>query len=101
MSDAKTRGATGKKLNIGVGGFAVSNAARKYVNEVMDSGRISYGKFSREFEQKFAELHECKHAIFCNSGTSALHVALAIFKERHGWRDGDEVIVPSNTFIAT
>jgi perosamine synthetase len=36
-----------------------------------------------------------------NSGTSALHVALAALKECHGWADGDEVIVPAVTFVAT
>jgi dTDP-4-amino-4,6-dideoxygalactose transaminase len=37
----------------------------------------------------------------CNSGTSALQVALAALKEVHGWEDGDEVLVPSVTFVAT
>jgi len=36
-----------------------------------------------------------------NSGTSALHVALAALKDHHGWADGDEVIVPAVTFVAT
>jgi dTDP-4-amino-4,6-dideoxygalactose transaminase len=36
-----------------------------------------------------------------NSGTSALHVALQALKEIHGWQDGDEVLVPAVTFVAT
>jgi dTDP-4-amino-4,6-dideoxygalactose transaminase len=36
-----------------------------------------------------------------NSGTSALHVGLAALKAMHGWSDGDEVIVPAVTFVAT
>jgi dTDP-4-amino-4,6-dideoxygalactose transaminase len=39
--------------------------------------------------------------LFLNSGTSALHVALQVLKSRHGWSDGDEVIVPAVTFVAT
>ncbi len=86
---------------IGVGGFAVSALARRYVNEVLDSSRLSYGPFHRRFEAAFAAEHDSKHAVFCNSGTSALQIALQALKERHGWADGDEVIVPSVTFIAT
>jgi CDP-6-deoxy-D-xylo-4-hexulose-3-dehydrase len=86
---------------IGVGGFAVSPLARRYVNEVLDSNRLSYGPFHRRFESAFAAEHDSKHSVFCNSGTSALQIALQALKEKHGWADGDEVIVPSVTFIAT
>lgn len=86
---------------IGVGGFAVSPLARRYVNEVLDSNRLSYGPFHRRFEAAFAAEHDSKHSVFCNSGTSALQIALQALKERHGWADGDEVVVPSVTFIAT
>lgn len=90
-----------KKRQIGVGGFQVTPKMREYVNRVLDSGRISYGPFSREFEQKFARLHDCRYAVLSNSGTSSLQVALQTLKELHGWRDGDEVIVPAVTFVAT
>jgi CDP-6-deoxy-D-xylo-4-hexulose-3-dehydrase len=86
---------------IGVGGFAVSPLARRYVNEVLDSNRLSYGPFHRRFESGFAAEHDSKFSVFCNSGTSALQLALQALKEKHGWADGDEVIVPSVTFIAT
>ena len=86
---------------IGVGGFAVSPLARRYVNEVLDSNRLSYGPFHRRFEAAFAAEHDSKHAMFCNSGTSALQLALQALKEKHGWKDGDEVVVPAVTFIAT
>lgn len=86
---------------IGVGGFAVSPLARRYVNEVLDSNRLSYGPFHRRFEAAFAAEHDSKHSVFCNSGTSALQIALQALKEKHGWADGDEVVVPSVTFIAT
>lgn len=74
---------------------------RQYVNDVLDSGQISYGKYSRQFEQEFARLHGCEYAILSNSGTSALQVALQAMKEIHGWPDGSQVIVPATTFIAT
>jgi perosamine synthetase len=86
---------------IGVGDIRLSEREKRYVNEVLDSNRLSYGPFTERFEAQFARLHDCAYAVFCNSGTSALQVALAALKERHGWQDGDEVLVPATTFIAT
>jgi len=53
------------------------------------------------FERELARLHGSRFGLMCNSGTSALQIALAAIKEREGWRDGDEVLVPAVTFIAT
>ncbi len=86
---------------IGVGGLEISERARRYLLEVIDSNRLSYGPFSKKFEELFAKEHGCRYAIFCNSGTSALHAALQTLKEHHGWADGDEVLVPAITFVAT
>ena len=88
-------------MRVTVGDLKIGPQEKKYVNEVLDSNRLSYGPFSRRFEAMFAELHDCKHAIFCNSGTSALHIAVAALKDRYRWADGDEVIVPATTFVAT
>ena len=73
----------------------------KLVNEVMKSGRLTYGKYHRELEAKFAKKHGFKYCIFTNSGTSALQVAWHYLKELYAWPDGAEVIVPSVTFVAT
>ncbi len=89
------------KRNIGVGCADISQKEKDYVNEVLDSERLSYGKFISTFEKKFAEAHGSKHAIMVNSGTSALRIAVACLKEACGWREGDEVLVPAVTFIAT
>jgi len=86
---------------IGVGGLVLSDYEKQLVNEVLDSNQLTYGPMTRRFEQEFASLHDVQHALFMNSGTSALHVALAALKDRHGWHDGDEVIVPAVTFVAT
>lgn len=84
-----------------VGDFKAGPRERELVDEVLASGRLSYGPMSRRFEAEWARLHDSKFAVFCNSGTSALHVALAALKARHGWSDGDEVLVPATTFVAT
>lgn len=86
---------------IGVGGLELGEQEKRYLNDVIKSNRLSYGPFTERLEREFAELHDCRYAVFCNSGTGALHIALAALKERHGWQDGDEVIVPAVTFVAT
>jgi len=86
---------------IGVGTFKVTERMREYVNDVLDNERLSYGQFSRELEREFARIHQCGFAVLSNSGTSSLQVALQALKEIYGWEDGDEVLIPSVTFVAT
>ena len=92
-----------EKINhqIGVGSVNLSNRAKRYVNEVLESNRLTYGQFSRKFEEGFAAAHSCKFGMLVNSGTSALQIAVAALKEKHNWSDGDEVIVPALTFVAS
>jgi dTDP-4-amino-4,6-dideoxygalactose transaminase len=89
------------KTQIGVGGLELGARERRYLNEVIKSNRLSYGPFSERFERLFAKLHSCKHAVFCSSGTAALWLAVGALKEMYAWRDGDEILVPATTFIAT
>lgn len=69
------------------------------VEQVLRSGKVNYwtGPKGMEFEKKFAAWQGSKFAISTSSGTSALHVALSAL----GIGPGDEVIVPSYTFIAS
>lgn len=89
----------GRQVSIGT--FEATPEMFRLVNEVLRSNRISYGPMSQEFESRFAAMHGCKYGVLSNSGTSSLLVALQALKEMHGWRDGDEVIVPALTFVAT
>ena len=86
---------------VGVGGLELTAQDKRMVNKVLDSNRLSYGPFTKKFESEFARIHQSKFGVFTNSGTSALHIALGALKERYGWGDGDEVIVPALTFVAT
>ncbi|MEO8580980.1 MAG: DegT/DnrJ/EryC1/StrS family aminotransferase [Patescibacteria group bacterium] len=86
---------------IAVGGLIISQKAKQLVNQVLENNRLSYGPLSRQFEQEFATMHDSKYAVFCNSGTTALQIAVQALKEREKWRDDDEVIVPAITFIAS
>ena len=67
------------------------------VVEVLKSGWLTTGAKVQEFERSFGELIGCRHAVAVNSGTAALHLALAAI----GIQRGDEVILPTMTFGAT
>jgi perosamine synthetase len=86
---------------IGVGTLKISSIQKKYVNQALDNNRLSYGPFTKKLESEFSRLHGCNFGIMSNSGTSALHIALAALKEIHKWEDNDEVLIPSVTFVAT
>src|SRR5438270_1491015 len=86
---------------IGLGTAQTSALQRQYVNDVLDKNRLSYGEYTRRFEQEFARLHDRRFAMFCNSGTSALQVAVHALKEQDGWEDGDVILLPSVNFVAS
>jgi dTDP-4-amino-4,6-dideoxygalactose transaminase len=97
------------KLAIHGGSRAVTNRLMSWphfdesaisgVTEVLRSGKVNYwtGKVGMEFEKQFAAWQGSKFAVSVASGTAALHVCL----DALGIGPGDEVIVPSYTFIAT
>lgn len=89
-----------QKTKIGLGDVRLSEDAIAYVNDVLRTGRLSYGRYSKQFERRFAALHGRDFAVFVNSGTDAMRIGLAAMKERYGWQDGDEVLVPALTFVA-
>ncbi len=84
-----------------VGTLKISNKAKEYVNQVLNANRLSYGPFLQKFEKLFADAHESKFALISNSGTSSLHIAVQALKELHNWQNGDEIIVPAVTFVAS
>ena len=67
------------------------------VNETMKTGWVTQGKRVEELEEAFARYCEAKYAVATNSGTAALHVALAAL----GIGKGDEVITTPLSCIAT
>jgi dTDP-4-amino-4,6-dideoxygalactose transaminase len=68
-----------------------------HFEKILTSGMLTLGEYTKELELKFASLVGIKHAVAVNSGTSALEIAL----RSHDLREGDEVILPTNTFGAT
>lgn len=74
---------------------------KEAVNRVVSSGWYLLHTEVEAFEQEFADYLGVKHCVGCGNGLDALTLVLMAWKEQLGWQDGDEVIVPSNTFIAT
>jgi dTDP-4-amino-4,6-dideoxygalactose transaminase len=76
-----------------------SEQAIRDVADVLRSGKVNYwtGRRGMEFEKRFAAWQGSRFAISASSGTAALHTALSAL----GIGPGDEVIVPSYTFIAS
>src|SRR4051812_207583 len=74
----------------------VTDAQRMAVGEVLDSGWLSMGPRTAQWETDFAAAAGAQHAVACSSGTAALLLALQAL----GVGPGDEVVLPSLTFVA-
>lgn len=75
----------------------LGEAEKTALVQVVDSGWITMGDRVRSFERAFAEEHGVADAVAVNSCTAGLHLAV----EALGIRPGDEVLVPSLSFVAT
>jgi dTDP-4-amino-4,6-dideoxygalactose transaminase len=67
------------------------------VTEVLESGWLSMGPKTQEFEERFAHFLGVKHAFAVANGTAALHLACEVL----GMSPGDEVLCPALTFVAS
>lgn len=75
----------------------ITEEMKQRVIEVLNSGRFIKGQQVKNFETEFANYCNVKHGIAVSSGTAAIYLALRAL----GIKQGDEVILPSHTFIAT
>lgn len=75
----------------------ITEETKRRVLEVLDSGKFVKGENVKEFENKIADYCGVEYGIATSSGTAAIYLALRTLDIKQG----DEVIVPSHTFIAT
>ena len=66
------------------------------VEEILATGELTSGKYVKHFEGAFAEKVGCRHAVATSSGTAALEIIFRVLEV-----EKRDVIVPTNTFIAT
>ena len=69
--------------------------------EVIEGGRYLRGEQTKQLEQEIAALCQVKHCIGVSNGLDALKLILRAYKELGRLHEGDEVIVPANTYVAT
>ena len=74
---------------------------RNAVSRVTQSGWYLKGREVELFEKEFAAYTGVTYCIGVGNGLDALTAVLTAWKLMYGWKDGDEVILPDNTFIAT
>ena len=71
------------------------------VTRVVNNGWYLQGKENEQFEKHYSEFIGCKHTIGCANGLDALIWIFRAYIEMGVMQQGDEVIVPANTYIAT
>jgi dTDP-4-amino-4,6-dideoxygalactose transaminase len=85
------------ELKIFLSDIDLRNEEIEAVTDVLTSKWLTMGEVTQRFEAAFAEYLGVKHAFAVTNGTAALHIAHQII----GVKEGDEVICPSLTFVAT
>lgn len=84
-------------LNIQASYAEIQHECDEAYRRVMKSGRVLLGPETTAFEEEFAKFCECDHCVTVGNGLDALSLILKAW----GIGEGDEVIVPAHTFIAT
>ena len=74
---------------------------REAVSRVLDSGWYLKGEATQRFEEAYAEYIGTRHCVGCGNGLDALTLILRGYIELGVMQEGDEVIVPANTYIAS
>lgn len=83
-----------------------SNAAYReelvdVLTKVIDSGHYILGEMVERFESEFSKYSGVRHTIGTGNGLDALTLIIRAYKELGIFQEGDEIIVPANTYIAT
>ncbi len=84
-------------MKVHLSGVSIGNKEKKYVNEVINSGILSFGKYTKKFENSFINYTGRKYAIAVSSGTAGLFLLLKYFN----LNNNQEVITTPFSFIAS
>jgi dTDP-4-amino-4,6-dideoxygalactose transaminase len=87
-------------MRIPFGTVAVTEKSKDLIAKILESNRLSGGKYVREFEKRFAKLLGIEEAVAVSTGTDADALALAVLYD-YGARRGDEIILPALSFVST
>jgi dTDP-4-amino-4,6-dideoxygalactose transaminase len=71
------------------------------IKECLEKGWTGIGYKTNIFEEKWKEYTNFPFAHFLNSATAGLHLSIKIFKDKLGWKEGDEIITTPLTFVST
>lgn len=85
-----------KKINA-----AYNKELKAVANDVIDSGWYLLGEKSKEFESQLSKYIGAKHTISVGNGLDALRLILKAYIELKELKEGDEILVPANTYIAS
>ncbi len=88
-------------LNLQAVNARFGDELERAVQRVVSSGWYLHGQETAAFEHEFAQFVGVAHCIGVGNGLDALTLVLQAWKDLEQWEDGDEVIVPANTFVAT
>ena len=80
---------------------AINKPYEHAADEVLKSGWYLKGEWTRRFEDAYADYIGTKHCIGCGNGLDALTLIFRAYIELGVMQEGDEVIVPANTYIAS
>lgn len=74
---------------------------KRVLAEVVESGWYLHGKYTELLEDKLRQLCSVPYAVACSNGLDALRLILRAYIENGDMAEGDEVIVPANTYVAS
>ena len=85
------------KINVPLAAPWITNSNKKAVMSCLKNPHLTDGPKLREFESKIAKYTGCKYAVGLSNATAALYLSLLSI----GIKQGDEVVIPDLTFVAT
>ena len=88
-------------LDLAIANAPYMDELKQSACDVITSGRYLHGEQTNALEAEIAKLCEVKHCIAVSNGLDALRLIIRAYKEMGLLHEGDKVIVPANTYVAS